>query len=44
MSAKLDYLNLAAKTYWSIVSRFLNEKTMPTIRPVLDNSKLISDF
>lgn len=44
MSAKLDDLNLAAKTYWSIVSRFLNKKTIPTIPPVLDNSKLISDF
>ena len=26
MSAKLDDPNLAPKTYWSIVSRFLNKK------------------
>ena len=44
MGAKLDDLNLAARTSWSIVSRFLNKKTIPTIPPVLDNSKLISDF
>ena len=44
MSAKLDNPTLVAKTYWSIISRFLNKTNVPTIPPVLVNGKLISDF
>ena len=40
MSAKLDNSNLVPKTYWSIVSRFLNKSKIPTIPPVLVNGKL----
>ena len=44
ISAKLDNPTLVAKTYWSIISRFLNKTKVPTIPPVLVNGKLISDF
>ena len=44
LSAKLDVPTLALKTYWTIVSRFLNKKKISTIRPVLVNGKLISHF
>ena len=41
MSAKLDNPNTARKTYWSIISRFLNRRKMP---PILADGKLVSDF
>ena len=44
MSAKLDNPNTAPKTYWSIISRFLNKRKMPAIPPVLADGKLVSDF
>ena len=44
MSAKLDNPNTAPRTYWSIISRFLNKRKMPAIPPILADGKLVSDF
>ena len=44
MSAKLDNPNTALKTYWSIISRFLNKRKMPAIPPILADGKLVFDF
>ena len=44
MSAKLDNSNTAPKTYWSIISRFLNKRKMPAIPPILADGKLVSDL
>ena len=33
-----------AKTYWSIINLFLNNKKIATIAPVVFEGKLISDF
>ena len=44
MSAKLDNCNTAPKTYWSIISRFLNKRKVPAIPPILADGKLVSDF
>ena len=39
MSAKSDNPNAAPKTYWLIISRFLNKRTMPAIPPILADGK-----
>ena len=44
MSAKLDDHKTASKTYWPILSRFLNNKNIPIMPPVFVEGKLISDF
>ena len=44
MSAKLDNPNTAPKTYWLIISRFFNKRTMPAIPPILADGKLVFDF
>ena len=44
LSSKLDNPDTAPKTYWSIINRFLNNKKIPMIPPVLFEGKLISDF
>ena len=44
MSAKYDDTKTAQKTYWSILSRFSNNKRIPIMPPVLVYSKLICDF
>ena len=44
MSAQLDNLKTAPKTYWSIISRFLNRRKMPAIPPILFDGKLLSGF
>ena len=44
MSTKLDNPNTVPKTYWSIISRFLNKRKMPAIPPILADGKLVSDF
>ena len=44
LSSKLDNPDTAPKTYWSIINRFLNNKKIPIIPPVLFEGKLISDF
>ena len=41
---KLDDRNTSAKSYWSIINNFLNNKKIPTIPPLLFNGTLISDF
>ena len=44
LSSKLDNPDTTPKTYWSIINRFLNNKKIPIIPPVLFEGKLISDF
>ena len=44
MSSKLDCLESASKTYWSIINRILNKKKILNIPPLLGNNKLVSDF
>ena len=44
MSAKLDNPSTALKMYWSITSRFFNERKMPAIPTVLVDGKMVSDF
>ena len=44
MSVKLDEPNTAPKTFWSIISRFLEQKKIPAISPILPDSKLVFDF
>ena len=34
----------SAKTYWSIINIFLNNKKIATIAPVVFECKIISDF
>ena len=34
----------APKTYWSILNRFLHNKNIPSIPPLLVNNKFISEF
>ena len=35
LSSKLDNPDTAPKTYWSMINRFLNNKKLPVIAPVL---------
>ena len=44
LSSKLDNRDTAPKTCWSITNRFLSNKKIPIIPPVLFEDKLISDF
>ena len=44
MSSKLKDPLTAPKTYWSILSRFLNNKEIPTIPPLLVNGDIITNF
>ena len=44
MSSKLNDPLTAPKTYWSILSRFLNNKEIPTIPPLLVNGDIITNF
>ena len=44
MSSKLDCPDIASKTYWSIINKFLNKNKIPNILPLLVNNKLVSDF
>ena len=44
MSAKLDNPNPALKTFWAIISRFLNKGKMPAMLPILVDGKLVSDL
>ena len=43
ISVKLDNPNTSAKSYWSIVSNFLNNKKIATVPPLLFNGALISN-
>ena len=44
MSAKLDNPESLLKTYWSIINKFLSNKKIPFILPILVNGELLSDF
>ena len=44
MSSKLDNPGTAPKTYWSIINRFINNKKIPVIPPILVDGDLISHF
>ena len=44
MSAKLDNRGTTPNKYWSIISRFLNKRKVPTIPPIFADCKLVSNF
>ena len=44
MSAKLDNPKSVPKTCWSIISKFLSNKKISIIPPILVNGELVSDF
>ena len=44
MTSKRNDTKAAPKTHWSILNRFLYNKKIPLIPPLLINSKFISDF
>ena len=44
MSAKLDNPESLLKTYWSTINKFLSNKKIPFILPILVNGELVSDF
>ena len=44
MNNKLNDPKAAPKTYWSILTKFLYNKKIPAIPPLLVNGKFVSDF
>ena len=44
MTSKLENSNAAPKTYWSILNRFLYNKKIPAIPPLLLDGNFILDF
>ena len=44
LSKKLSNLETAPKTYWKILNRFLSNKKIPLIPPLLVNGEMISNF
>ena len=44
MTSKLENSNTAPKTYWSILNRFLYNKKIPAITPLIVDGNFISDF
>ena len=44
MNAKLDNPKTVPNTYWSIINKFLSNKKIPIIPPILVNGELASDF
>ena len=44
MSQKLNDTLAAPKTYWTILNRFLHNKKIPLIPPLLVNGEVVSDF
>ena len=44
MTSKLENSNTAPKTYWSVLNRFLYNKKIPAIPPLLVDGNFISDF
>ena len=44
MSEKLNDPITAPKTYWKIINRFLSNKKIPAIPPLLVNGEIISNF
>ena len=44
LSAKLYDVSTAPKTYWSILNRFLSNRKVPIIPPILIDDKVVSNF
>ena len=44
LSAQLEDSNAAPKTYWSILNRFLHNKKIANIPPILVNGEVVSNF
>ena len=44
MSAKLDNPKSVPKTYWTIINKFLSNKKIPIIPPILVNGELVADL
>ena len=44
LSKKLSNPETAPKTYWRILNRFLSDKKIPSIPPLLVNGEMISNF
>ena len=44
MSSQLDNPKSVPKTYWSIINKFLTNKKLHVIPPILVNGELVSDF
>ena len=44
MNAKLDNPKSIPKTYWSIINKFLSNRKIPIMPPILVNGELISDL
>ena len=44
LSAKLGDPSTAPKTYWSILNRFLSNKKLPIIPPILVDDRVVSNF
>ena len=44
LSAKLEDPSTAPKTYWSILNRFLSNKKLPIIPPILVDDRVVSNF
>ena len=44
LSAKLEDLSTASKTYWSILNRFLSNKKIPIIPPILVDDRVVPNF
>ena len=44
LSAELEDPSTAPKTYWSILNRFLSNKKITIMSPILVNDKVVSNF
>ena len=44
LSVKLEDPSTAPKTYWSILNRFLSNKKLPIIPPILVDDRVVSNF
>ena len=44
MASKLTNVQRNSKTYWSLLNRFLNNKKIPLIPPLLHENKFVTDF
>ena len=44
LSKQLSNPEIALKTYWKILNRFLSNKKIPSIPPLLVNVEMISNF
>ena len=44
LSAKLEDPSTGSKTYWSILNRFLSNKKLPIIPPILVDDRVVSNF